>query len=165
MTAPETRHDIGRWLRACGYRTGAEIGVEQGKFAKSLCRAGLDVLCVDPWTAQTDYRRHLDQSAWDRLMAQARERLAPYGARLLKATSLAAAAQTPDESLDFVYIDARHDYESVRADIRAWAPKVRRGGVVAGHDYNLDGVKRAVDEWCASVMVTTERSPSWICHV
>jgi predicted O-methyltransferase YrrM len=38
-------------------------------------------------------------------------------------------------SFDFVYIDARHDYASALEDIRDWWPKVRRGGILAGHDY------------------------------
>lgn len=50
-----------------------------------------------------------------------------------------------DKSVDLVFIDAAHDYESVKADILAWMPKVR--GVIAGHDYtSYPGVMRAVDE-------------------
>lgn len=40
-----------------------------------------------------------------------------------------------DESLDFVYIDANHKYEFVKKDLEMWYPKVRKGGVFAGHDY------------------------------
>jgi predicted O-methyltransferase YrrM len=64
-----------------------------------------------------------------------------------------------DESLDFVYIDSNHKYEYCKEDVREWSKKVKRGGLVAGHDYingvsediggtQTDfGVKRAVDEW------------------
>ena len=50
--------------------------------------------------------------------------------------------------LDFVFIDAAHDYENVKADIEAWAPKVKPGSILAGHDYcnAWPGVKKAVDE-------------------
>lgn len=72
-------------------------------------------------------------------------------------TSLEATAKIPDYSLDFVYIDARHDYESVMEDLNAWQSKVRPGGVLAGHDYidghfsaGVFGVKRAVDEFFAA---------------
>ena len=61
-----------------------------------------------------------------------------------------AADSFVDESIDLVYIDALHDYESVSADIRAWYPKVREGGIIAGHDYLLSswpGVVAAVDEF------------------
>lgn len=61
--------------------------------------------------------------------------------------SLSAAADYPDESLDFVYLDAAHDEASVAADIAAWLPKIKPGGVLAGHDYHTawPGVVIAVD--------------------
>jgi hypothetical protein len=62
-------------------------------------------------------------------------------------------AQLPDRSLDFVYIDAAHDYKNVRADILAWLPKLGPRGCIAGHDYSFTqarikayGVVRAVHE-------------------
>ena len=56
-----------------------------------------------------------------------------------------------DNSLDFVFIDASHEYEDVKNDILAWLPKVKRGGILAGHDYYVNqdwfsGVKKAVNE-------------------
>ena len=53
-----------------------------------------------------------------------------------------------DESLDAVFIDADHSYEAVKLDIQNWMPKVRKGGILAGHDYSSawSGVIRAVDE-------------------
>jgi predicted O-methyltransferase YrrM len=53
-----------------------------------------------------------------------------------------------DESLDAVFIDADHSYEAVKLDIQNWMPKVRKGGILAGHDYTYSwpGVVRAVDE-------------------
>lgn len=48
--------------------------------------------------------------------------------------------------LDFVFVDGDHSYEGCLADIRAWLPLVRDGGVIAGHDYDWPGVRRAVDE-------------------
>lgn len=59
-----------------------------------------------------------------------------------------AADEFEDDSLDFVFIDANHDYEPVKADIAAWKPKIRKGGVLAGHDYKngWKGVDYAVKE-------------------
>lgn len=52
-----------------------------------------------------------------------------------------------NNSLDFVYIDASHDYESVKQDLQAWYPKLKIGGTIGGHDYEWGGVKQAVDEF------------------
>lgn len=67
--------------------------------------------------------------------------------RPVRSTSLEAATSYKDNSLDFVYIDASHEYKDVLADIRAWTPKIKRGGILAGHDFTTaPGVRRAVDE-------------------
>jgi len=64
----------------------------------------------------------------------------------LQTTSVDASKQFKDASLDFVFIDADHTYEAVVADIRAWLPKVKQGGCIAGHDLDWDGVKKAVEQ-------------------
>ena len=58
--------------------------------------------------------------------------------QLLISDSIAAARLFSDQSFAWIHLDARHDYASVRADIAAWAPKVRSGGWLSGDDY---------DEW------------------
>ena len=61
--------------------------------------------------------------------------------------SVVAANLVKDKFFDLVYIDADHRYEAISADIKAWYPKVKIGGILAGHDYRAHpGVKRAVDE-------------------
>jgi hypothetical protein len=63
------------------------------------------------------------------------------------ASSLEAVQDIPDAAYDYVFLDAAHDYESIRADIDAWWPKIKPGGWLAGHDYtDAEGVRRAVDE-------------------
>ena len=61
--------------------------------------------------------------------------------------SVDAAKTVPDE-LDLVYIDGNHDYKHVRQDILAWYPKIKKGGVLSGHDYSHYGVEAAVDQFC-----------------
>ena len=63
---------------------------------------------------------------------------------VIQAESVRAAEGIADTSVDWVFIDALHDYRSVRDDIRAWAPKVKRGGLISGHDYGRAGVTDAV---------------------
>jgi hypothetical protein len=70
--------------------------------------------------------------------------------------SLQASDLYADQSLDFVMLDAGHDHDSVRADILAWLPKVKTGGILAGDDYehNWPGVIQAVDELLPQRQVT-----------
>jgi hypothetical protein len=66
----------------------------------------------------------------------------------IRTTSLKAATLYSDESLDFVYIDASHEYEDVIKDLHAWYPKIKKGGYIGGHDYHFyPGVRRAVNEF------------------
>jgi hypothetical protein len=64
----------------------------------------------------------------------------------IRMTSVGASKLYTDNSLDFVFIDAFHTYDAVKEDIGVWMPKVRIGGVLAGHDYDWPEVRRAVDE-------------------
>ena len=50
-------------------------------------------------------------------------------------TSMEAVLEQPDNSLDFVYIDAMHDFDNIMRDLIEWSKKVRPRGIVAGHDY------------------------------
>ena len=79
--------------------------------------------------------------------------------QILRATTAAAAGQFADGALDWIYLDATHTYAEARQDLERWYPKVRRGGLVSGHDYQFVhqemgdgytfGVKDAVDEFAA----------------
>ncbi len=64
----------------------------------------------------------------------------------LRLESIRAARCFREKSLSFVYIDASHGYDQVCADIAVWLPKIKPGGMIAGHDYDRDGVRRAVNE-------------------
>jgi len=78
--------------------------------------------------------------------------------------SLEAVKRYKDGSLDFVFIDASHDYVNVKADGEAWLPKVKKGGVIAGHDYtnSYPGLIRAVKEVFKNYDVINS---SWIVKV
>ena len=66
----------------------------------------------------------------------------------IQASSLEAVKRYKDASLDFVFLDASHTYEDVKADIQAWKPKVKQGGYLGGHDFQTEfpGVVKAVTE-------------------
>ncbi len=76
------------------------------------------------------------------------------------APSVSAAAIFGDGSVDFVFLDANHAYESVSNDLRAWWPKIRPGGTLAGHDYAWTGVRRAVHEFFGRRDLGIPGSPS-----
>lgn len=65
----------------------------------------------------------------------------------IRTTSIEASKLYENESLDFVFIDAAHDYESIKSDIEHWYPKVKRGGYIAGDDYVWESINLAVKEY------------------
>ena len=159
---------------------GVEIGVAGGVFSQTvLTRSGLRVLySVDLWRTfpEEEYKdvSNCAQKEMDAKHALAKTLLAQYGKRsvLLRAASPAAAQLFTDVSLDFVYIDANHTYANAAKDIAAWWPKVKQGGIFAGHDYldgnlpqGIFGVKSAVDDFIRetneTLYVTPERWPTW----
>lgn len=81
-----------------------------------------------------------------------------YPYRLLSAASTNAVAQFPDSYFDCVFIDGSHDYASVLEDLRAWTPKVKSGGLLAGHDINQSDVRKALSEHFGE-SVKVEESP------
>jgi hypothetical protein len=69
--------------------------------------------------------------------------------KLIQMTSADASKLYDNKSLDFVFIDANHTYESVKEDILSWLPKIKNGGIIGGHDYDfhaIPGVTKAVKE-------------------
>lgn len=146
------RVTLAQMFRERGYKIGVEVGTEQGKYAKVLCEEnpGVKLYCVDPWLAYPGYREHVTQEKLDGFYQITKDLLAPYDAELIRKTSTGAAKDFEDGSLDFVYIDANHEFIHVVEDLAAWVPKVRKGGIVSGHDYirkkNMNfGVVEAVD--------------------
>lgn len=161
---------------------GAEIGVQLGAYSATLLEhwRGRRLYSVDPWKS-FDPEVYVDmsnqpQDMQDYIFGRACAELARFGDRsvIVRATSAEAAPGFDDAQLDFVYLDAQHHYEAIREDLELWLPKVRPGGVLAGHDY-LDGeteygrygVRRAVDELARRLglrlVVTAEPEyPSWL---
>lgn len=72
-----------------------------------------------------------------------------------------AAERFCNSSFDFVFLDASHDYASVKRDISAWIPKLKTSGIIAGHDYDWAGVKQAVCEMFTE-MGTKEIGNVWV---
>ena len=77
---------------------------------------------------------------------------------LVQSDSIKAASFVPD--VDFVFIDGGHLEKQVTEDINTWLPKVKKGGIIAGHDYDSYGVQEAVINKFGSNFIT--RNGSWI---
>lgn len=119
------------------YTKGAEIGVEAGLYSEVLCQKNnnLHLYCIDAWRAYDGYRDHVSQEKVDQIYESAKKRLEPFNCTFIRRFSMDSLHFIEDGSLDFVYIDANHEFQHVVNDICGWQKKVRRGGIVAGHDY------------------------------
>lgn len=145
---------------------GAEIGVDEGLNAESILET-LSVKClylIDPYK---DFlcgglTFHQEGKA-----AIAERRLSRYGMRKsFIARPSHEARLYVDEPLDFVYIDANHDYDFIKQDIEDWASALKEGGLLCGHDFSADcpGVIRAVIEFAVSsgLQLNTRGNDWWI---
>eukprot|EP00927_Polykrikos_kofoidii_P051523 TRINITY_DN45324_c0_g1_i1.p1 TRINITY_DN45324_c0_g1~~TRINITY_DN45324_c0_g1_i1.p1 ORF type:complete len:417 (-),score=50.90 TRINITY_DN45324_c0_g1_i1:94-1344(-) len=141
----------------------AEIGVFQANTSRRLLERfpSLEMLLVDPYHLHTE-------DAWDELQyleefyissretfLEASRWTQPYRARAthMLQTSVAAASWVTPGSLDLVFIDGDHRYESVATDIQAWWPTIREGGAIAGHDFvfTFPGVVEAATKFALAI--------------
>lgn len=179
VVIPDSREAglVALW-RELGYTTGAEIGVERGRFSEHICQGmpGVHLHCIDPWQSYTRYADVIHQREMDKYYLMAVGRLKPYHANITRLSSLDAVGLFKPESLDFVYIDADHELSHVIADISVWSPIVRKGGIVAGHDYCPEHanhriplhVMQAVDAYTSAYRISPwyiwqkDDGPSWM---
>jgi len=168
----KNRTKLAEYFAKQGFTKGAEVGVYVGYYSRVLLDTipNLELASIDSWKLKT----------WrERAYPLARKTLSHYkGSTLIKGVSVEVAKEFPDESLDFVFIDADHSYEAVKADIEAWTPKVRKGGVVSGHDYfesrggigvipavdeyvKEHGYKLKLTEWDKENQIRDDRQPCW----
>lgn len=144
-----------------GYTIGAEIGCAKGNTTYRLLKycPKLRLYAVDLWgivpdeigggSMYRDWNFRKIKNTFDKVTHPYKRRLT-----ILQGVSWQMAKKVSDNSLDFIFIDADHEYESVKKDIRAWTPKLKKGGMLSGHDYDFPDVERALNElipnWIAS---------------
>lgn len=132
-----------------------EVGSWKGKSAAFMCveiansMKDIDFYCVDTWEGSVEHQV-LNKNELPELYDLFLKNMEPVKSYFtpLKMTSIDASLMFADKSLDFVFIDASHEYAHVLLDIDAWLPKVKPGGILAGHDYtpSWPGVVKAVNE-------------------
>ena len=145
------RDELPEFLKEMDYKIGAEVGVYKGEYTQLFCKAGMKMFAVDPWHSYAGAgRSQKNQDRQEFLFGHTTRLLASYkDCTIIRKTSEDAVGHFKDRSLDFVYIDGDHTFSHVAHDIQQWAYKVRKGGVVAGHDY----------------FTTDKRANNVICHV
>ena len=161
---------------------GAEVGAQIGMTSNLLLRycPNLRMLyMIDIWKGcepDSDYAKSMvgvgrpltwqDDETMLLACLSAQERTVHAAARrqICRGTSEEWASVLADDFLDFVFIDADHTFEGCLADIRLWYPKVKRGGLVFGHDYDPKPPVKAWGARCAVEQFQRERGSNAVIH-
>jgi predicted O-methyltransferase YrrM len=141
---------------------GIEIGVQGGNFASHILKHcnNLKLYLLDCWDNQDDslyqdIANHDNETQVKCMIKTIRNTSNSFkNVRIIKGYSDEFVDLFKNDFFDFIYIDANHTYEAIKHDINKWFPKIKNGGLFAGHDYfdgvNKNGVfkvKTAVDEF------------------
>ena len=131
-----------------------EVGSWKGRstvaIAEGIAGKNARLVSVDTFRGDAAIGAHDPEE----ILAEFRRNTAHVGfLETIVSDSVDAAASVPDRSLDWLFIDADHSYDGVRTDLAAWAPKLKPGGLMSGHDYGRGGVTLAVDRMFRSVGV------------
>lgn len=164
-------HAEGPILELCTYLPDQTVMIEVGSYvgysAAAFLKSGKikSITCIDQWTGGYDPKDISSGSDFNEV-----ERLFDILASThpeitkLKMDSAIAHNEFENESVDFIYIDANHQYEFVKNDLINFLPKIKKGGIIGGHDYGQrmwDGVQKAVDE-IVGVPDKTFSDKSWL---
>ena len=150
MTFP-ARTTLAKWARDNNWARGAELGLSLGETTFYLLGncPDLFLVCVDTFAPVPGGDPVYYHEVWDHPRRERawQRRAANYPGRfdLLRMTTLEAADRIPDGTLDFVYVDADHTFDGACDDIVAWAPKLKPGGWMTGHDIDRPEVRAAVE--------------------
>ena len=152
-------------LKKINAKIGIEIGVDEGLTSRHFLSQlpDLTLYSVDPYQEYVDWNGNsLDQNGRNNTLEIATSRLNKFGKRsvLYRMTSDDAVDNFVDDHYDFIFIDGLHEYGQLKKDCANYWPKIKKGGVFAGHDYTtIAGVKKAVDEFAKEVGATPIHLP------
>jgi hypothetical protein len=162
MKSIKYRRDL--WQLFARPGAAAEIGVAEGNNSRDMLEWKLEdgrpavttLYMVDRWKENPEQfgDAAMPQDWHDKNFRQVQHKIKPHGTRaiILRGDSVEMADQVPDRSLVLVYIDADHTEPGCFRDLRAWVPKVKKGGIVGLHDFLNEayGVRKAVEAFCAN---------------
>jgi len=132
---------IANWIAERNAGIFCEVGVFKGENLRNILNGPAskvikEYYAVDQWKEDNEYWPGKTQKEWDAICRSTMECVSLFPQlKIVKMGSTEAAGLFRDGFFDFVYIDGDHRYKPVQDDIRAWLPKVRRGGILGGHDY------------------------------
>lgn len=146
--------DIPYLIKHISKPIGIEIGTAEGYTTLHLLKTvpNLTLYGIDPYEDYVDWDDRLISNSGTGYV-QILEKTKSYDNYYhLRETSDSAVSSLEDESFDFIFIDGLHTYEQVLADCKNYYPKLKKNGLIIGHDYKMiTDVRRAVDEFAASV--------------
>lgn len=148
-------------------KTFVEVGCKEGRTTGYMLASlpDLKVTAIDPWCPVPNSAESYEGWDFEKIERDFWNNIGEHKDRLtmMQTVSSAAVQQVPDGSVDLVFIDAAHDYQGCLEDIRLWLPKVREGGILAGHDFQhrFPGVHRAVAECFPLLQVTVLPDAVW----
>ncbi|KAG2429484.1 hypothetical protein HXX76_010721 [Chlamydomonas incerta] len=138
---PKTRNDLGALLEKLGLKTGIELGVQRAHFAAHTLHTWPSCTryyLVDIWRQQPNYEdfANVADNEQEKIFQEATNNLKPFEHKVVFLRNYTnEAAKIITDTVDFVYVDARHDYCGTLEDIGLYWGKIRSGGIMAGHDY------------------------------
>jgi len=143
------RIDMLDWLHELGFKTGVEVGVASAHFSRWICKKNpqMKLYGVDPWVRYDGYTDYMLKSTYERMYKNALRTAEAYANfEIIRKFSVHAVRQFKKESIDFVYIDGNHTKPYVEQDLKIWTPKIKKGGIVSGHDFTgrWPGLRKAV---------------------
>ena len=145
------RTNLAKLFAELGFTCGAEVGVEKGSNSIVLCHniPNLKLFCIDPWRLYRGGGHLQANHIQRRYLTNLKQTLSSYNVTFIEKLSLDAVRDIPENSLDFVYIDANHRFDYIMQDLIEWSRRVKPGGIISGHDYcsATPGVITAVDAY------------------
>lgn len=153
-----------------------EIGAWKGKstaymaveIANSNKKIKFD--CVDTWEGDDDIKNCHDEPLLKEpnlLYEHFLKNIEPVKQYInpIRKTSFEASKLFLNETLNCVFIDGSHDYDSVKSDILAWLPKIKNGGVLSGHDFSHQPIKKALKDTLGSGFFEFKNEDVWVFKV
>lgn len=145
-----------------------ELGCWKGRsssfLAVEIANSGkeIDLNFVDHWGG-SDEEAHKTDPELELVFSIFKSNVAKSGVKhkVHRMPTVEAAKKFADGSVNFIWVDAGHDYDDVLSDLKAWWPKLEAQGIIGGDDFPMEGVERAVREFFPSFETGSERGWTW----